>query len=323
MAGVEEGQPELNTYTWDEIDTMEIKEPEFLINPFVVKEGITFLWGKWGVGKSPTTWWMAHAIGSGEEFFGLPTKKGTVLYLDVDSPESVALHRLKRIKPAPNVVFAIRKPLMFPGQPVEQDRELIDLRKEFKPKVVIMNTLRKCHDLDDKDSKTPKMVYTYYQSMFPESALVFVHHDKKDSPDPKARVNPSESFSGSQAWINDAQVGLKLTPYHGKRDNARIWLIKSQVSPRWPHVQPLPIKLSDDGSNMSCARQEDLQEMMKLIKAGMKGTAADKQMASTRGISESWARGARLHIEHGRYPGRTWLEKNEHSVEPTDDEGQD
>jgi hypothetical protein len=299
----------LKTYTWEEINTMKVQEPDFLINPFIVKEGITFLWGKWGVGKSPTTWWMAKAIGSGTEFFGLPTRKGRVLYLDVDSPETVALNRLKKIQPAPNVLFAIRKPMMFPGQQPEQDRELIDIRKEFKPDLVVFNTLRKCHDLDDKDSKTPKMVYSYYQSLFPKSALLFVHHDKKDSPDPKARVNPTESFSGSQAWINDAQVGLKLTPYHGKRENARIWNIKNQVAPRWPYFQPLPLTLEDDGSNMFSARQQDLEEAVKILGQGHKGVAADALIAHNRGISESHARSARHSVEAGKYPGRGWLEK--------------
>lgn len=302
----------MKTYTWEQIETMEIKEPDFLINPFVVKEGVTFLWGKWGVGKSPTTWWMAHAMGSGEEFFGLPTRKSKVLYMDVDSPETVALDRLKKIKPAPNVTFAIRKPFMFPGQPYDQDKELTELNKELTPDVVFFNTLRKCHDLDDKDSKSPKMVYSYYQNMFPNSALVFVHHDKKDSPDPKARITPSESFSGSQAWINDAQVGLKLTPYHGKRDNARIWLMKSQVSPRWPYFQPLAINLEDDGSNMSCARQMDLKTAQKILGAGLKGVEADREIAKLRGISETYGRRHRLDVENKRYPGRKWLERDKH-----------
>jgi len=299
----------VKTYTWDQINTMEVKEPDFLINPFIVKEGVTFLWGKWGVGKSPTTWWMAHAIGTGSEFFGLPTRKGKVLYLDVDSPETVALHRLKKIAPAPNVLFAIRKPLMFPGQQVDQDRELIDIRKDFNPDLVIFNTLRKCHDLDDKDSKTPKMVYSYYQNLFPKSALLFVHHDKKDSSDPKAKVNPTESFSGSQAWINDAQVGLKVTPYHGKRENARIWNIKNQVAPRWPYFQPLSVTLEDDGSNMTSARHQDLQEAVTILGQGYKGVAADDLIARNRGISESHARSARHAVETAKYPGRGWLEK--------------
>ena len=305
----------MKTYTWEQISTMTIKEPDFLINPFIVKEGITFLWGKWGVGKSPTTWWMAHAIGTGTEYFGLPTRKGRVLYLDVDSPETVALNRLKKIKPAPNVLFAVRKPLMFPGQLPEQDKELLTLRQEFQPDLVIFNTLRKCHDLDDKDSKTPKMVYSYYQSLFPKSALLFVHHDKKDSPDPKAKVNPTESFSGSQAWINDAQVGLKVTPYHGKRENARIWNIKNQVAPRWPYFQPLPVYLEDDGSNMWSARHEDLQAVQKALAVGMKGVMCDRQVAEVRGISETYARSARLLVEAGKYPGRAWLEKGKDAAE--------
>ena len=300
-------------YTWDEISKITITEPEFFIDPYVVKEGITFLWGKWGLGKSPLTWWMAHAIGSGEPFFGLPSKKGKVLYIDVDSPETVALTRLKAISPAPNVNFCIRKPLMFPGAPAEQDQELRELNEKYKPDVVFFNTLRKCHDMDDKDSRAPKMVYNYYQLAFPQAALVFVHHDKKDNPDPKSKPTPSETFSGSQAWMNDAQVGLKLAPFTSKkgRENLRLFLMKSQVSSKHPHFQPMPLLLGTDGSSLSSSRELDLLESQSVLASGLSGTQADREIAKRRDISETYARKFRLDVERGRFPGsRKFLEKD-------------
>jgi hypothetical protein len=300
-------------YTWDEISSLEITEPDFFIDPFIVREGITFLWGKWGLGKSPLTWWMAHAVGTGGHFFGLPARQGRVLYIDVDSPETVALTRLKGIPAAPNVSFLLRKPFIFPGMPREQDQELAELNRTCKPDVVFFNTLRKCHDMDDKDSRAPKMVYTYFQMAFPQAALVFVHHDKKDNPDPKAKPTLSETFSGSQAWINDAQVGLKLAPYASKkgRENLRLFLMKSQVSPKFPHFQPMPLLLGLDGSTVTSARFDDLVTAKEVIDAGYSGVNADREIARLRQISETYARKFRLDVENGKFPGsRTFLEKD-------------
>lgn len=245
---------------------------------------------------------------------GLPVRKGSVLYIDVDSPETVALARLKKMSPAPNVNFYLRKPFLFPGAPSEQDQELRELNEKYKPDVVFFNTLRKCHDMDDKDSRAPKMVYNYFQLAFPNSSLIFVHHDKKDNPDPKAKLSPSETFSGSQAWINDAQMGLRLSPFAHKkgRENLRLFLYKSQASPKYPHFRPMPLLLGSDGITLTSPKFEDLKEAYEVLTVhGLTGTQADREIAKRRNISDTYARKFRLDIERGRFPNsRLFLEKD-------------
>jgi hypothetical protein len=306
--------------TWEELSSLELEEPEFWIDPYVVKEGITFVWGKWGRGKSPLTWHMARAIGSGEGFFGLPTKAGKVLYIDVDSPETVAISRIKKLTAVPNVTFVLRKPFIFPHPPREQDSELRQLNTNHAPDVVFLNTLRKCHDLDDKDSRVAKMVYNYWQIIFPHSSLVFVHHDKKESTDPKARPNLSESFSGSQAWVNDAQVALRLDKHVGKkrgRENLRLTHFKSQVSEM---LRPLPLFLEKDGTQMWSSRERDLACAWKAYQDGKVGVDCDRTVAKERGISETWARKFRNEIEKGNYPDSRKFLAIEHREEAEDDE---
>lgn len=315
----------LKLKTWKQISTEPVVEPDYLINPYVVREGITFLWGKWGRGKSPLTWWMARAIGSGEPFFGLPTRVGKVLYVELDSPENYCKPRLQQIPPADNVWFWIRKPLIFPHAPADQDQELKEVAAQIDPDVVFVNTLRKCHDLDDKDSRTPKLVYTYWQMAFPRSALVFVHHDKKEHADPKLKAgqSPSETFSGSQAWINDAQIGLRLDGYQRKKrtsscncptrecrtrkQSLNLVHHKAQGSIK---LNPLPLWLDTqgNGTTMTCVKQEDLDLLVDLIKQGLPVTEVDKKMAFDRCMSVSWARKLRADVQDGKYPGSPrWL----------------
>lgn len=263
---------------------------------------------------------MAHAIGQGGDFFGLPAKQAKVLYIELDSPENYCKPRLQRIPPAPNVWFWIRKPMIFPHAPPEQDQELREVEKDLNPDVVFVNTLRKCHDLDDKDSRTPKLVYTYWQLMFPRAALVFVHHDKKEHADPKLKAgqSASETFSGSQAWINDAQIGLRLDGYARKkrgpacncsskecktrRQTLNLVHHKAQGSIK---LNPLPLWLDTqgDGATMTSVRKEDLDLVVKLMAEGKTPGEMDKQIALERCLSESWARKLRKDVEEGKYPG--------------------
>ncbi len=306
--------------TWEQIATEPITEPDYLINPYIVREGITFLWGRWGRGKSPLTWWMAHAIGLGEPFFGLPTRSARVLYVELDSPENYCKPRLQQIPPAPNVWFWIRKPLIFPHEPSEQTQEMREVNQQLNPEVVFVNTLRKCHDLDDKDSRTPKLVYTYWQFLFPGAALVFVHHDKKEHADPKLKAAQSaaETFSGSQAWINDAQIGLRLDGYARKKRgptcncSSKECRVRKQTLNLVHHkaqgsikLNPMPMWLDTqgNGTTMTSVRQEDLDLVYKLMQQKLPVTEVDKRVAFERCLSVSWARKLRSDVESGRYPG--------------------
>ena len=291
--------------SWDEIEDSEVKEPDYLINPYVVKEGITFIWGKTSIGKSPLSWWMAKAIGSGEGFFGLPSFKGKVLYIDVDSPETVLIDRLKKLTAGQHsgypIEFVLSKPFTFPGQDREQDEFLAKLNVDYAPDCVFLNTLRKVHDLDDKESLSPKRVYSYYQHHFPKSALVFIHHSKKESLDPKARVIGAESFSGSQAWLNDAQAALHLEKYHSKkhRQNLRLIHIKSQFTDK---LRPLPLHLEDDGTTMSSYLELDLKMAYEGLLNGDAKSKIYSELMERRGMDADRARHTVQIIEQGGFP---------------------
>lgn len=305
----------MRIFEWEKVDEEKVEEPDWIVNPFAVRGGITFLWGKTSTGKSPLTWAIAAAVGDGSPFFGLPTVQGRVLYIDVDSPESVAISRLQQFRGRPKgVTYVATQPLQLgiAGAPPEQTTQLQELNETYKPDLVILNTLRKLHDMDDKDSRTPKIVYAYFQYLFPNSGVVVVHHAKKDLLDPKARKIPTESFSGSQAWVNDAQVALRLDRFKRftkkrkeLRQNISLAHAKSQVSRR---LRSLPLLLENDGTNMSCSAAVDRDICLEGMQKGLTGSRLDAYIAEERDISDEWARHARLSVENGLYPGsREWV----------------
>lgn len=266
------------------------------------------LWAKSSVGKSPLSWWMARSIGTGTAFFGLPATQGRVLYIEIDTPEQSAATRLKKLPPVDNVWFLFMEPLSLRpgtgGMTAEQLDALIQARDNIRPDFVVVNTLRNCHDMDDRESIVPKIVYTFFRTLFKGAAVMFVHHNRKSPLDPKVEEIKQESFSGSRAFVNDAQVGLHLGRFRQRdgRSNLRLYHVKSQVSEL---LKPMPLKLSHDGSLITCPLYEELLMMYTLLNEEPDTPLGDldKKVAEHFRISISTAKSRRLAIMDGQFPG--------------------
>lgn len=214
------------------------------------------LWGDTSIGKSPLTWGMAAAIGNGTSFFGLPVTPGKkVYYLELDTPETSIASRIKKLPAADNVWWDFLPPLSVPYLDEVTSKNFEIVQREVRPDVVFVNTLRKVHDMDDKDSRTAKLVYSFFQRQFPQAALVFVHHIRKRAQDPKFIDHSKEGFSGAKNWLNDAQVGLHLERFSGPKENLRLYHRKSQVSDL---LRPLPLLLEKDGSALRSPLYDEL-----------------------------------------------------------------
>lgn len=278
------------------------EEPEFLIDPYIPRKGIVLLWGDTSIGKSPLTWHMARSTGSGESFFGLPTTKSRTLYLEVDTPEQSLVPRLKKIAPAPAGVWWEFLPSLSIPMASEEHRELLrSSQVEVNPELVFINTLRKVHDLDDKDSATPKIVYSFFQRAFPNAALVFIHHARKRPVDPRFTENDKESFSGAKNWLNDAQVGLHLETFTSQKESLRLYHRKSQVSDL---LRPLPLKLWEDGTTLTCPLAEELRIAQKVMQSNRETPKdiLDAMIAKEIGTALGTAKRRRLTVLSGDWP---------------------
>lgn len=228
--------------TADEVRIRELEEVKFFLESYIPESGIVLLYGKFGTYKTPVTFTMAKAVASGESLWGLQvTKASPVLYLEADSPSPVILARLKGILgevegleldvafqyPGVNIVAASRGI----GTVIDKAyyHELWTAHKERNYKVVFVDALRGIHTLDDKESDTPHQVYSALTGLFPGAAIVIVHHDRKSGPDDTEDMQ-TESFSGSQAWINHATVGIKVAHHNRERSEVTLHHVKSQAS---------------------------------------------------------------------------------------------
>lgn len=300
--------------SWEDFQAREYKEPAWLINPYIPRDGIVFLWGETSTGKSPFGWHIAKSVGNGEHFFGLPVNEGKVLYIEVDTPQRLVHERVRALPKAKNVDFLFMPPLGIPT-PAPEDLELLQEASRREYDLVIVNTLRKVHDLNDKEPQTVKLVYAFFQHLFPGTALVFVHHTKKTQVNPDGGGGKQkEGFSGAMNWLNDAQVGLCLAPYHSDAEgiNIRLHHEKSQVSVLY---SPLGLKLEKDGATLRCPKSEQLTYLYEFFHEGaaqgLTGKALDKFLSQKCGISETTAWRRRQLIEAGAFPGVRWLGEKE------------
>jgi hypothetical protein len=316
------------------LETRAYEQTEFLLDPYIPRQGTVFLYGDSSIGKSPLTWSIARHVAAGSAFCGLPTSVGKVLYIEVDTPERIVVPRLQRLHPIigdewkGNLHWVFDENLTVPSIPTAKcqttDR-LLQFQEVIEPDLVIVNTCRKIHTFDDKDSKTPSAVYNYFKMVFPQAATLFVHHERKRSRDPEAHDIAQESFSGSKAWMNDAQVGLHLVshrPKHGK-SNLRLLHWKSQVSEK---MRGLELQLEDDGTNIHSHVHREFIEVFTAINLpnGPKGRDLDAEVAKKLNTSDRTIRARRRAIQDGLWPGsREWLGRADRPAQMEEGEGGD
>lgn len=237
-------------------------KPKWLIEPYLPVEGIVLLHGKFSLGKSPLIWKIGQCVSEGIDFFGCtPERTGSVVYIEIDEPLVVTQDRLKKLDPMPRNVHVIgMEPFSVLNPSMEDEETLQQVSEDVKPSVVLVNSLRKCHTLDSKDDATPSRIYGKWKKLFPKTCLVFVHHDKKsDVVEGKRMESSDEDFSGSQAWVNDAQIALHLKSAPNARRTRQVTLemTKSQLSAL---QDPLRLRLADDGVNWVDVGTEAIRE---------------------------------------------------------------
>lgn len=197
--------------------TANLADPLYLVKPWLPSGGIGVLHGPGEAGKSQLALTLALDISAGQRFLGVyETLQGTVVYIQADMTPHVAKDRLGRLESAG--VSLAGRPLhlvLFPGSydcmnELARGALWIAQLRDLAPRLVIVDSLRKSHYLDENSSNAPVEVYGAWREIVgPQPTLLFVHHDRKvnrmfDGDD-------TEAWRGSRAWIDEVDTGLHLT----------------------------------------------------------------------------------------------------------------
>lgn len=260
-----------------------------------------FCHGKFGTYKTPTLLHIAKGIASGEEeILGLSASPGRVLFVQADTPKRVIVPRMQELDVA---VEKLHFNFCFPGFDIlNPSNNELDLwyyqilakqHREQKYDLVFIDSLRAIHNLDDKESASPHLVYRALAKLFPGAVVILIHHDTKFNPDKAA----DETFSGSQAWMNHATVGIKFEHVDKGREEIRLCHTKSQASDLIKPIS-LGIKAGVHVRSLAQAKTDEVVDYIlgHVLKAGQSLSIReiDLEVSGYFGISERTARRRRL-----------------------------
>lgn len=281
---------------------MELESIHWYIENYIPQEGLVLLYGKYGTFKTPITLNMAKAIVLGEELWGLKvTQAEPVLYISADTPPKIITPRLQMLNIGGCEDKLDVSTESYPGLDVvnlaaqteeaEKVRDLAATHNKKRYKVVFIDSLRAIHKMDDKESGDVRQVYGVLATIFAGAPIVIIHHDRKSSKDETEQMK-EESFSGSQALLNHATVGIKVE--HRDRRRQRVALIhtKSQAGPLQPELM---LAVEDEVATVPVPTQVEIEgAIKKSLDQGLTGRALDKSIAEQLGCSERTARRRRL-----------------------------
>lgn len=283
-------------YTIADLQALPKPDIAFVIYPLVPIPGITILHGRWGTGKTAVLMTEAVSVASGKPFLGLPVSQGNVLVVEADMPDRAFRYRfhdfIGTLDPALPIKCLVTRGFnalapTFKNEPL--GLELDKVNREFHPKLVIVDTLRKTHTRDEREGSTPVEVYDYWMSTFPDSAIQIMAHDRKLALVGKGQASApaEESFSGHQGWLNDAQSAMHISPT-GK-GFMKIEHTKSQVGEADMRID---IKMRADGTGVDATSDladKTVDDVMKIMPNAAQADI-DKEISVRLGVSDRTAR---------------------------------
>lgn len=287
----------------NEITKQKWPEQPFFLEPYIPKESVVLFYGRAGIGKSAVTFQMAQAIQLGEPIWGMPTYPTNVLYIELDTPGNLIANRFDNAQPPFLHKFTLiveslswdYRNFLSPAPPAESElimHTLMDLHRKYDYGVVFIDALREVVLGDLSASGLARRVYDAFKTIFPKSALVFIHHERKSGQSVFGGGDPLQSAAGSMEFINVAQVALR---FHRKGRDTWLEHGKSQASAEF---EPLPISLREDGVYTYHRELERYQAAVTIMEAnpGLEARKLDKLIGEALHMSERTARIVRCGI---------------------------
>lgn len=201
----------------------EFPTPPYLVEPMIPQGGLAILHGKPGVGKTLLIAALAQAVNSGAPFLNRwPTRQGPVVVVQADMTGQIQRDRLLRIINDVNVkdtYWVVEEDGSTPYLDIQNmtftQKELVSAIRSVNPVLVVWDTLRKIHRLDENSSDAPIAVFRAAREILGSASHLFIHHDRKESRDPDAAADTDEAFMGSQQWKGAVDATFSLREVKG------------------------------------------------------------------------------------------------------------
>lgn len=194
-----------------------LERPPIIVDN-LVPAGLTVLAGAPKRGKSWMALKMALCISSGQPFLGMPTRRGAVLYLDLESKNYRVQDRLNRliVGPAPSDLYFAHKSERLDGGLMEQLRSWIACVEN--PAMIIIDTLGRVKSgakRGENAYESDTRIFGELQAFALENkiSVVVVHHLKKDT---GTNEDYFERISGSMGLTGACDAVMVLAGKRGE-----------------------------------------------------------------------------------------------------------
>jgi len=199
MAIVNEGSgigiDQLSLPTLQEISQQNI-EVEWVIDKLIPKGAITVLHGRGGLGKTWLLLQMGSCMADGKPFCGLSTIKENVYYVDFENPMAEISHRGRVLGGSSLRLWH----LSHNPPPPRLDNQQWVLYKSLPPGVVVFDSMRSAHHLDENSSKDMTIIMSRLKELreIGHTIIALLHAPKGDA----------RTYRGSTALIDQCDHAL-------------------------------------------------------------------------------------------------------------------
>lgn len=239
----EDLDPEIYPQLWKPIGGFIYEAPKFLALPlpkvpfylkdWLPKQGKAEIYGQAKAGKSFLAVQLARSIAAGDDFVGIPTNAGRVLYLQFELGQSVLQSRMAQTGQAYENVFVGTTFSMKLDTNAGQ-AQFTQAIVAVKPQVIILDPFYKIISGDENESKDVKKITDFLDGIIEgfDCSILILHHSGKDL---------SKGGRGSsllEGWV-DTYIEMKRVSKNGEA-------LRSRLTPkllRHAELPPEPLEL--------------------------------------------------------------------------------
>jgi hypothetical protein len=217
----------------------EFPDDEWLVEDILPLPSVNALSGMPGHGKTFVTIHIAQCVAKGSSVFGkFPSKQAPVLIISEEDYPKHLKKRFESLGITENDAITYLSLAGFKADNPKHIDEIIDIVREGKFKLVIIDCLRRVHDQDENDSRGMAKVAEGLRKIAKEGvAVLYTHHHRKQE-DFKPN-NPTVSLRGS----TEIQAAIENHFALERKENEDVLIIRQPKSRNAEALKPFEVKI--------------------------------------------------------------------------------
>ncbi len=216
--------------TLDELEALVNEKPSsFVVERLIPQASIVLAVGDSGLGKTPWAYQVGLAVAGNKPFLGHETKRGTVVYIDLENGVIAIVELVRRLS---EHLGLTRRPDNFFVLPAGGEIEIEKIVECYQPSLVIVDSLRACWPDAESKNENAATVLSSLRRLARKygTSFLLLHHIKKPSQQTGAKQPSLEhdpvlawllSAAGARALVNqsDVRIGFDAPAKRGTGDS--------------------------------------------------------------------------------------------------------